>query len=235
MMGAPLFPTDHAETLPARRSAHARSRFSLGRLVWLTTRLVFLLLAPFLLLVRGATFAHQHYGLGPWLSLATGAAMSALLLMGYVAWAARRLTGTYVLPRRVRRGVLLAVLCYLVYGALYVSASNVKSRDLRSEYHDLNPLLRLGVATLVLFDRDIVLTDLSRAAGDYSAMGLPQARGSSHYEQRDGYARAVDLRTAGRPGWRNAIVTGYFEAMGFQTLRHRGTAVHLHVSLRSPQ
>ena len=231
-MGALVFPTDLAPGRPARRSPRARGRLSWGRVARLVVKFALLLVAPFVILVRAATFAHQHYGVGPWFSLGVGASLSALLLLTYAAWAARKLTGRYALPPPVRRGVLLVVLCYVAYGALYLSASNVKSRDLRSEYRDLNPLLRLGLATLVLFDRDIVLSDLSRAAGDYSAMGLPQARGSSHYEQRDGYARAVDLRTAGRPGWRNAIVTGYFEAMGFQTLRHRGTADHLHVSLR---
>lgn len=231
-MGAPVFLSDRIAMRPARRSAQARRRFSMGRLGWLTFKLAFLVLAPFLLLVRGATFAHQHYGLGPWASLAGGAAISALLLMGYAASAARRLTGKYLLPRGVRRGVLMVVLCYLVYGALYLSASNVKSPELRAEYRDLNPLLRLAVATLVLLDRDVVMTDFSRSREDYAPMGLREQPRSSHFEQRDGYARAVDLRTAGRPGWRNAFVRLYFEAMGFETLRHTGTADHLHVSLR---
>lgn len=45
----------------------------------------------------------------------------------------------------------------------------------------------------------------------------------------------TDLSRSREDYARNAIVAGYFGAMGFQTLRHRGTADHLHVSLRSPQ
>jgi hypothetical protein len=49
--------------------------------------------------------------------------------------------------------------------------------------------------------------------------------------QEDGYAYAVDIRTLGRPEWRTRLVSLYFRAMGFGTLRHVGTADHLHVYL----
>ena len=60
-------------------------------------------------------------------------------------------------------------------------------------------------------------------------MGLAVNPASMHYEQSDGYVHAVDLRTVGRGWWRNWGVEGYFRAMGFGTLRHRGTEDHLHV------
>jgi hypothetical protein len=42
---------------------------------------------------------------------------------------------------------------------------------------------------------------------------------------------AVDLRTIGRAEWKNVLLNWYFRSMGFRTLRHVGTADHLHVSL----
>ena len=55
---------------------------------------------------------------------------------------------------------------------------------------------------------------------------------SLHYPQADGFVYAVDVRTLGRPEWRNQVVSLYFQVMGFRTLRHVGTADHLHVELR---
>jgi len=52
-----------------------------------------------------------------------------------------------------------------------------------------------------------------------------------HYPQPDGYVHAIDLRTAGRGFVRNRLVQAYFWSMGFVTLRHVGTADHLHVEL----
>jgi len=52
-----------------------------------------------------------------------------------------------------------------------------------------------------------------------------------HARQRDGWAHAVDLRTIGRSAIVNLLVEWYFRAMGFRTLRHVGTADHLHVEL----
>jgi hypothetical protein len=65
-------------------------------------------------------------------------------------------------------------------------------------------------------------------------MGLPPYERSLHLRQDDGYAHAVDLRTAGRSEWRNFLMRSYYRLMGFRTLRHVGTADHLHVSLPLP-
>jgi hypothetical protein len=62
-------------------------------------------------------------------------------------------------------------------------------------------------------------------------MGLPVNDGTLHYRQRDGWAHAVDLRTNGRGEVVNRLVELYFRVMGFRTLRHVGTADHLHVEL----
>ena len=86
-------------------------------------------------------------------------------------------------------------------------------------------------STLILADGSLVITDTSREAADYRRMGLPVQQRSLHYRQADGWSHAIDLRTSGRAAWQNAWMQVYFEAMGFQTLRHVGTADHLHVAL----
>ncbi len=65
-------------------------------------------------------------------------------------------------------------------------------------------------------------------------MGLPVYERSLHFEQADGYIHAMDLRTLGRGEWRNRLMELYFRTLGFRTLRHVGTADHLHVSLPPP-
>ncbi|MCH8920794.1 MAG: hypothetical protein IIA23_08850 [Chloroflexi bacterium] len=82
----------------------------------------------------------------------------------------------------------------------------------------------------ILFDRDLVVTDVRRIPSDYVAMGLPAREASLHYHQADGYVHAVDIRTIDRPAWRTGATALYFRFMGLRTLRHVGTADHLHVS-----
>ena len=82
-----------------------------------------------------------------------------------------------------------------------------------------------------MLDRDLVITDVARRPSDYVRMGLPVNHGSLHLVPPDGYVRAVDLRTTGRAWVRNVLTVAYFNLMGFDTLRHVGTADHLHVSL----
>jgi hypothetical protein len=94
-------------------------------------------------------------------------------------------------------------------------------------------VLRLGIGTLVWLDRELLLTDADRLPEDYRRMGLPEKSASLHYRQSSGYTHAVDIRTAGRGELRNRLVESYFRLMGFRTLRHVGTADHLHVSLVS--
>ena len=47
----------------------------------------------------------------------------------------------------------------------------------------------------------------------------------------DGYVYAVDLRTQGRSEIRNWALEWLFQLVGFNTLRHVGTADHLHISI----
>jgi hypothetical protein len=196
---------------------------------------VFLLVCPFVILIRLSTLLYLGYGVGGWLALSAGALATFVLLVLYLAVLRWRLSGTPRVPKIVRRGLLLLVAAYVCYGLLYVSGANVKRDDLRSHYSALHPLLRVASSTFLLLDRDAVITDLLRTHQDYQAMGLTANEASLHFEQEDGYVHALDLRTVGRPEWRNTAVAFYFWTMGFRTLRHVGTADHLHVSLPLPE
>jgi hypothetical protein len=83
----------------------------------------------------------------------------------------------------------------------------------------------------MLANHDLLITDLARVPLDYPRMGLPVNNATLHYRQRDGWAHAVDLQTNGRGAIVNRLVQVYFHVMGFRTLRHVGTADHLHVEL----
>ena len=126
-------------------------------------------------------------------------------------------------------GLLVAVYCG--YALAYVSVANVKTSEVQATYTTLHPLLRLATSTLILADGDLVITDTAREQADYARMGLSMPLHSLHYRQADGWSHAIDLRTSGRAAWQNAWIETYFRAMGFRTLRHIGTADHLHVAL----
>jgi hypothetical protein len=115
-----------------------------------------------------------------------------------------------------------------------VASENVKSEDVRAGYSSVHPLLRVASSALILADPAAVITDTGRTPEDYWLMGLSPNEASLHFEQGNGYVHAIDLRTIGRPEWRNRAVELAFWALGFHSLRHVGTADHLHVSLRLP-
>ena len=190
---------------------------------------------PFVAMMRGAVVGYQHQ----WpLFLALGAGFLAAfcILFLYVTWAYVRFVG-WDAPYRIRtfRMKVVLVLVGLSFFQAYVLLSpdpaHVKSDAVHAEYSQLHPLLRTSIATMILVDEHLLITDLSRHPSDYEAMGLPTNPRSLHYPQADGYVHAVDLRTNGHYEVRNLLLQGYFAALGFRTLRHVGTADHLHVAL----
>ena len=196
--------------------------------------LALLLILPFVLMIGVGVRAYGVWGLAAWPALATGVLATAVLL-GAVAWIiVWRLGGGVRVRRTLGRGAALLAVGYAGWSLVYIASANVKSDEVRSEYRTLHPLLRLSAATLVLVDRTAVLTDASRSVQDYAAMGLPANEASLHLPQTDGFVHALDLRTLGRPEWRNRLRSLYFRSLGFDTLRHVGTADHLHVSLPLP-
>ncbi len=199
------------------------------RLALALASVVLIVTAPFLVLVRGAVWLYEWHGLPVWLALTVACGGTLVLLTLYGALVSRRLTG------RTRAGFIAKwvaaplVVGYCAYGLLYVSSTNTKDGAVRSVYTATHPLLRMALSTLILVDRDAVITDLARKPDDYKRMGLPVRRESLHYRQADGWGHAVDLRTP--PGVKSLLLRWYFAVMGFDTLRHVGTHDHLHVSL----
>ena len=220
-------PPGRVPAATASRSLRATLRRWLLRALFVVLALVF----PFWLLVGGSVFLYRHYGVPTWLALLAGVLLTALVLLLYASWVAKRVSGKRRVPVNLTRVLFAVVGAYCLYTLIYLSSLNVKHDEIRREYRSLHPLLRVAASTFILVDSDMVITDMQRQAEDYERMGLPLYERSLHFVQDDGYAHAVDLRTIGRSKWRNFLMTGYFKAMGFRTLRHTGTADHLHVSL----
>jgi uncharacterized membrane protein (UPF0136 family) len=214
-----------------RRRSPGRPAREIARLILKLAGLAVLaVVAPFFVLIRTTTFLYLHAGTGTWGSLALAAAATFLLLAGYAAVASRHLKGRFRVSPFLLRGLAVLVAAYFLYWLLYLSGAHAKGDAVRSEYRSLHPHLRLALGTLVLLDGNLLVTDASRRVQDYAAMGLPANERSLHLRQPDGYAHAADLRTNGRSWLRNAATVAYFRALGFGTLRHVGTADHLHVS-----
>jgi hypothetical protein len=186
---------------------------------------------PFFALIRGAVYLHAQRGVSAWLALGAGVLATAAIVTAYGVRLAGRVKGALPIRAVATRFALPLVAFYALYCVLYLSSAHFKSPSERAYYRTIHPLLRVALATGVLIDRDAVITDVARAPEDYARMGLPVNHASLHVPQRDGYVRAVDLRTAGRGWLRNTAAVVYFRVMGFRTLRHVGTADHLHVSL----
>ncbi len=208
------------------------------RLVLFPLNLLILVVLPFFLLIRTSVFLYQTARLNTWLALGFGMALTSVCLLFYVQYAYKKLFRKRRIKKKVKKyNLRLAAAVVIVYCAsalIYISSVNVKAQRIRSNYTALHPLLRISLSSVVLADTDLVITDMARTHGDYNRMGLQTMRRSLHYRQRDDYVHAVDLRTMGQAEWRNRCMTWYFELMGFRTLRHVGTADHLHVSLPLP-
>lgn len=217
-----------------REQRRARLRSLPLRVARTTLVVAVLALLPFFLLIRGGVFAYQEWSLGTWPALMLSALGTALLL-GVYAWVVgHKLGAGKGLKKLFTRSAAAVGIAYVAYALVFVASENVKSDDVRAEYGAIHPLLRVASSALILVDPASVITDGSRTAEDYWLMGLPPAEASLHFEQETGFVHALDLRTIGRPEWRNRAVELGFWALGFHSLRHVGTADHLHLSLRLP-
>lgn len=197
-------------------------------------RAVLVIVLPFFLLIRGSISIHANYNLGAWISLAGGAAMTTFILSIYITFIYSRFTKKNDGNVNLRRRSLFAfalVGIYCVYGLFFISSGNMKNPSLQKEITELHPILRMGISTFILIDKKMIITDASRVPEDYKRMGIKTTKSSLHYKQKDEYAYAIDLSTNGRNEFRNKMMAFYFNALGFQTLRHVGTDDHLHVSL----
>ena len=209
---------------PPRRTA-ARRFAVVAVTIFLATIL------PFVALVRLSSWFYLRLGYSTWAALTAAVAVTAIIVTMGGARFSRALTGRARLLTIGKWVAMPLVIAYCGYALLYVADANTKTSEVRAFYRSLHPIVRVGLSTLILADDDLVITDLARTAADYERMGLPQRERSHHYAQRDGYIHAADLRTLGRGEIRNRLVETYFTIMGFRTLRHVGTADHLHVGL----
>lgn len=204
------------------------------QILWFLIKAILVLLLPFIVLIRGAVFLHANYGLLPSISLIGGVIITAFLLFIYLSIVYSKFTKKVGNASSLKGRALLSFLLvaiFTIHGLSFFNTDNLKSKEVRSEIHDLHPILRLGTSTFTFLDKNLVVTDASRIPEDYRKMGLRTPNNSLHFTQKDGYAYAVDLRTKGRPEFINKATTLYFRLMGFNTLRHVGTEDHLHISL----
>ncbi|MAG29725.1 MAG: hypothetical protein CL908_02385 [Deltaproteobacteria bacterium] len=204
------------------------------RAAWLLARTLLFAALPFFLLVRGSVAAHTAIGAHGWISLVLGMglATTCLTLLASRLW--RRLTGRERSREIARNLALPLVLVFCVYCLGWLSGVNAKTEEIRGLYAELHPSLRLAIGTAILFDSDVVITEIARARGDYTRMGLSPLDDSLHFVQPDGWIHAIDLRTRGRSELRNGLAWLTFRVMGFRALRHGGTGDHLHIALPRP-
>ncbi|MEX0648369.1 MAG: hypothetical protein WEA56_17025 [Balneolaceae bacterium] len=191
-----------------------------------------LVILPFFLLVRTSVFLNLAFGLPGWLSLGGGIAATVLLLMVYIILLSRNIQNKQLFLKFSLGGITVTVLGFCLFSLFYLSGVNAKSSEVRDLYRSMHPVLRVAVSVVTLADGDLVITDIERIPDDYETMSLPVNPNSLHYRQESGYVHAVDLRTLNRGLIRNALLRGSLELMGFHTLRHTGTADHLHVEMR---
>jgi len=199
-------------------------------------KLFFLLVFPFILLIRLSVYFHVTEKLIPWAAIGGGILYTTILLFFYFTFLDGRFLKRDHRRPSIKNRFLIALILVVLYsghGLFYFSGDNLKSSELKSEMRRIHPILRLSVSTLIHLDKGLIITDADRLPEDYRKMGLKSKSGSLHYEQSNGYAHAIDIRVKGRNEIRNFLIRSYFGLMGFNTLRHGGTADHLHVSLKS--
>ena len=204
------------------------------RLLFYIVKTVLLILLPFIFLVRGSVYFYAQEGFSSWMAVAFAAFITFCLLTIYIVFFWGRLTGQV---GSLRLKVVIAVFLVVLFSGqalLFLSEKNVKKSSIRKEFTSLHPILRLSISTIIYIDPDLIITDANRLPEDYRKMGLPSKKQSLHYRQSTGYVHAFDIRTKNRSWLRNRLLQFYFFSMGFNTLRHGGTADHLHISLTSP-
>ncbi len=205
------------------------------RFLWVLLRIALVIGLPFFVLIRSSVWLYTSREMSTWLAFSSAAGMTFVLLLIYMIVLFSVLFGAkHISSKSLKIKAFLVVLMLAAYSFLTmanIKLKNTKSDEVRKEFRSLHPILRLGVGSMMVLDRSAIVTDFSRKASDYDAMGLKRLKNSLHYKQKDGYVHAMDLRTLGRSAFRNWVVEKYFRLMGFKTLRHGGTADHLHISL----
>ena len=210
-------------------------RLSLKKRIFKIAFFILLIIAlgiiPFFILIRTSIFLNLAKDWNAWAALIAGIIASTSLLGIYVLFLFRKVKNKKLLAQFGLGGVAVLVGGFCIYGLMYLSSVNAKSEDVREVYRSLHPILRVSVATATLAEKDLVITDIRRTEEDYVSWGLTPLESSLHYEQKNGFVHAIDLRTIGHSEFRNKILEWSLRTMGLQVIRHVGTADHLHVAL----
>lgn len=215
----------------ARRVAKLSARAQAGQFALAALKGITIVALPFVLYVRTGVELYSR-GAPSWIAILTSMLLTIGIVAAYAIWLSRRMAGSQR-ARSVAKWIAVPlVAAWSGYSLLYLAGTNAKSDDVRAHYTSLHPVLRVALSTIILVNPDLVITDMARQPQDYTRMGLPVNDRTRHYQQPDGWVHAVDLRTIGRSEIENRAVQLYFWSMGFSTLRHVGTADHLHVQLR---
>lgn len=200
-------------------------------ILYFILQILLLLSLPFICLVRGAVFLYQEEQYGSWAAIVGATFITILIILIYIVFFYGRLTGRVGSMKRKLQLAILLVMAYGIHALFFFSETNAKHSEVQKEFESLHPILRLSISTIIHLDKNLIMTDANRQPEDYRKMGLPSKKSSLHYRQANGYVHALDIRTKNRSELRNGLLQLYFKAMGFNTLRHGGTADHLHVSL----
>lgn len=216
------------QSLPKEKS---RRSFSLKGLILSLLSISFFITFALLFLPRITLWIFESVP-SLYLSVFGAYALLSVGLLLLISIGVRLTIGRFKIGKWLTRSVFLFVGIASLYSLLYLSNSNVKDPSVRETFTNLHPVLRIGVTTVILADSDLIVTNLERTKEDYIKWGLTPREQSLHYVQPEtGYVHAVDLRTIGRPEWVNQVTELTFQAMGFHTYRHVGTADHLHIAL----
>lgn len=197
--------------------------------------LIFFSVLPFTMMIRSGIYMYHEYALSAWIGLSFGiivltSILLLYLLVGYFLFL-RKHKVSFTGVKRIVLTVFFLVMSYTVFALFSFTGKNAKSDQVKQEYTQLHPYLKISLRTLLFFDNDVLITSLSRVPEDYQKMGLSSKSRSLHFVQNTGYVHAMDLRTQGRPFWMIWFSQIYFNTLGFNIVRHDGTGDHLHVSL----
>ena len=189
------------------------------------------LIFPFFLLIRTSVYLIRTEQWNGWVALVAGSVVTILFLWFLFVIIFRRAKHKKIVYKIGIGSLSMMVFGFCMYGLMYLSGVNAKTENVRQVYRSLHPVLRVAVATTTLADKDLIITDIKRSPEDYRAMGLNPRQTSLHYPQKTGFVHAIDLRTIGHSEFRNKLLEISLKTMGFQTIRHVGTADHLYVAL----
>ncbi|MBO6794072.1 MAG: hypothetical protein JJ895_09180 [Balneolaceae bacterium] len=192
---------------------------------------VSLVILPFFILIRTAVHLNISEQWNAWGALLGGTGVCILFLSLLFFFVFRKVKNKKLMAKLCVSSISMLVGGFIIYGLLYLNSVNAKSDEIRDVYRSLHPILRVAVTSTTLADNELVITDISRTQDDYIAMGLTPLQSSMHYEQETGFVHAIDLRTIGHSEIRNVSLEWGLNLLGFKTIRHVGTADHLHVAL----